>query len=836
MRKILLFLLIIISGTIYGQSGTITWAKINNVINDSSDVIRAEMIADLAAKLSIANFNTYFDNRLALKTTDNLTEGSNLYFTNARARTAISNGVTGLTYNSTSGAWSLTSGYVIPTTAKETNWDLAYTLALLFAQDSTNWNTAYTDRMKWDGGSTGLVAATGRNSLDVYSKSETDDSLDVRSRSSTIVVAATNSSTKSKLAADYIGGISTINTAINALPSNGGRVILMEGTYTGTAQVWINKDNVTLEGQGKSTILDRDASIYDWTINPAKGYCVVKNLSYTNKYLVADTDVKIINCWENGSYISYESSNLTNNIIKVMDIGSSYPEKKIYNTLTAAMGAVEDNDSTNRFTIEIYGRVTETGSITLNKSYVDIIGYADACYERTGNSSARACRIDTSFNGTIANIEFRSTGTSSDVTNVAAVEVMSSNATLINVIARNNHISTAQPEYPDDTGVHAGNRLHGFMVYAPSKLYNCIGYGSPGGNHDCRGIYLEGDSLITKLHKNEPILFNCIGYGGGTTAKDYPISRCHGILAHTINSAWLVGCMGIGGGSNGGGYYTYSHSTRSSCGLKFQGTSNVVVDGGIFYGGDIGDGISCSYDSKPILNNVTAYAGIRDSSAALRLHWQTNARVNGGQFHPREWNYDWYYKNSDKKFRVTTLSPYYVYKIMLWVNTANAGDSVKLGTTLGGNDILSYYPISTTSMHMLTITPAEIDSAGYVYVTTTDSIADNDIRFNVFAIGNGDIKGCIVETSGSAKIKNASFVAPPNGEGVVILNTAETGNRWEMDNVSIDCMDTTRNAISCQSAYSGVPIIYSRVQGQLNNVSSFAEVEALLSSSNYKRK
>jgi hypothetical protein len=31
--------------------------------------------------------------------------------------------------------------------------------------NSTDWNTAYTDRLKWDGGSTGLVAATGRTSL-----------------------------------------------------------------------------------------------------------------------------------------------------------------------------------------------------------------------------------------------------------------------------------------------------------------------------------------------------------------------------------------------------------------------------------------------------------------------------------------------------------------------------------------------------------------------------------------------------------------------------------------------------------------------------------------------
>lgn len=45
-------------------------------------------------------------------------------------------------------AVSLTTGYSIPTTASQTTWD-----------------TAYTDRNKWDGGATGLTAATGRTSL-----------------------------------------------------------------------------------------------------------------------------------------------------------------------------------------------------------------------------------------------------------------------------------------------------------------------------------------------------------------------------------------------------------------------------------------------------------------------------------------------------------------------------------------------------------------------------------------------------------------------------------------------------------------------------------------------
>jgi hypothetical protein len=45
-------------------------------------------------------------------------------------------------------AVTLTTGYSIPTTSSQTNWD-----------------TAYTDRLKWDGGATGLTASTGRTSL-----------------------------------------------------------------------------------------------------------------------------------------------------------------------------------------------------------------------------------------------------------------------------------------------------------------------------------------------------------------------------------------------------------------------------------------------------------------------------------------------------------------------------------------------------------------------------------------------------------------------------------------------------------------------------------------------
>jgi len=47
-------------------------------------------------------------------------------YTDALARAAISESVTGLDYSSATGVLSLTSGYVIPTTTQETNWGTAY--------------------------------------------------------------------------------------------------------------------------------------------------------------------------------------------------------------------------------------------------------------------------------------------------------------------------------------------------------------------------------------------------------------------------------------------------------------------------------------------------------------------------------------------------------------------------------------------------------------------------------------------------------------------------------------------------------------------------------------
>ena len=76
-----------------------------------------------------ARFNTAF----AAKSTTDLAEGTNLYYTDARARLAISESAVGLDYSNTSGVFSLTAGYAIPTTVKLGQYDTAYNRSIISA-------------------------------------------------------------------------------------------------------------------------------------------------------------------------------------------------------------------------------------------------------------------------------------------------------------------------------------------------------------------------------------------------------------------------------------------------------------------------------------------------------------------------------------------------------------------------------------------------------------------------------------------------------------------------------------------------------------------------------
>jgi hypothetical protein len=206
-------------------------------------------------------------------TTSNISEGSNLYYTDARVRSALSAG-TGISYNSTTGAITnsapdqtvaLTGSGTVSISGTYPNFTITGadqyqgtvtsvamtvptglsvsgtpitstgTLAVTFAAgysiptdtSQTNWDTAYTDRLKWDGGSTGLDAATGRTSLGL-------GTIATQAASNVSITGGSITGITDLAIADGGTGASTATAALNnLLPSqtgNSGKFLTTDGT------------------------------------------------------------------------------------------------------------------------------------------------------------------------------------------------------------------------------------------------------------------------------------------------------------------------------------------------------------------------------------------------------------------------------------------------------------------------------------------------------------------------------------------------------------------------------------------------------------------------------
>lgn len=157
-------------------------------------------------------------------TTTNISEGTNLYFTNARSRSAISESVTGLDYNSTTGVLSTTSGYGIPTTASQATWDTAYNDSIVSAavtgtttktltlnqQDggtvTASWTDDNTDAVSSVFGRTGaVVAASGDYTTTQVTEGTNLYFTDARARAA---ISLTTTGTSG--AATYSGGVLNI--------------------------------------------------------------------------------------------------------------------------------------------------------------------------------------------------------------------------------------------------------------------------------------------------------------------------------------------------------------------------------------------------------------------------------------------------------------------------------------------------------------------------------------------------------------------------------------------------------------------------------------------------
>lgn len=98
-----------------------------------------------------------------------------------------------------------------------------------------------------------------------------------------------------------------INAAIQALPSTGGEIVILDGMYNITATIAMNKDDVKLSGNGNATVLKRmwnsstNAGVI--TVTATNGGCCIENLCVDGNKATYDTNN---NC---GIYISGSNNN-----------------------------------------------------------------------------------------------------------------------------------------------------------------------------------------------------------------------------------------------------------------------------------------------------------------------------------------------------------------------------------------------------------------------------------------------------------------------------------------------------------------------------------------------
>jgi len=203
-----------------------------------------------------------------------LTAGTNVSITNADGSITINSSNPGGTV--TSVGLSAPTGFSVANSPVTTSGTIALSFAAGYSLPTTasqlNWDTAYSERRQWDGGSTNLVAATGRTSLgattvgsNLFTLGNPSAVTYLRVNSDNSVSALDAATFRTAIGAGTGNGTVTGVTASSPLASSGGTAPNI--TITGSALTKTDDTNVTvtLGGTPATALLAGVSLTLGWT-------------------------------------------------------------------------------------------------------------------------------------------------------------------------------------------------------------------------------------------------------------------------------------------------------------------------------------------------------------------------------------------------------------------------------------------------------------------------------------------------------------------------------------------------------------------------------------------
>jgi hypothetical protein len=646
-------------------------------------------------------------------------EETNLYYTDARSRSAISSSATGLTYTSGTGVFSLTAGYAIPTTSALGNYDTAYNRSLtavavsgtttktitLTKQDGTtltaSWSDYDTAPVTSVFGRTGAIVATSGD----YTTAQVTESgnlyyTDARARAS--VSAGTGISYNSTTGIISYSGTVYTDSSIRALFSAG----------TG-----ISYNNTT--GVIASTITQ-------YTDAMARA-----SLSFTAGSGAYNSTTGVIT-------IPTNTSQLTNgaNFITLASLSASSPLS--YNSGTGAFSILQATTTTN-------GYLSSTDWNTFNNKQ-NALGYTPVPTTRTLTINGTAYDLSADRSWTVA-------GTISGLTS-GYIPKATSASTLGNSLIYDNGtnvgIGTISPNSSLD--VVSNTNANAISIRARSTNdYGVLDFRSNNGSETISEIY---------IHRTSANIGNLIfsTNNGGTATERMRLTSAGNLGLGTTSPESLTNqiSLSIKGTSyarldlydstnknmylyGGSGYAVVGATSSATNGLQFE--VNGATRATISSSGNLGLGVTPSA--------WTSWKTLQISGGAVVAGYSNNTILGN----------NWYYDGTDRYLASTNASIYQqAGGVHYWYN-APSGTA---GTAISFTQAMT------------------LDASGRLGIGTTSPSGRLDVQASglstfsyYFKNSNGGYGGGIYNTSG---VNTQLYLATSAGTENVLLNSS--GSSW----------------------------------------------------------